>query len=105
LKYPAEDFNICPSCGVEFGADTVDHTILELREAWFNRGMQWTSNVLPQPSNYSPAEQLSDLQERIYRKVAASSPEGELTQPDSYAPPKFRPINAMTTGRLELRRA
>lgn len=105
LKYPPEDFNICPSCGVEFGADTVEYTIEELKQAWISRGMRWTSPVLPEPANYNPVEQLSRLEAGNAHKVAASNPEGELTQVFGPAPPKLRPTNVTTTGRLELRRA
>jgi hypothetical protein len=104
LKYPADDFNICPSCGVEFGADTVEYTIEELRQAWISRGMQWTSSVIPQAEHYNPVEQLQSLEARKAKNVAASNPETELNQ--AYAsPPRFRPTNVTTTGRLELRRA
>ena len=62
LDYPAKDFNICPSCGVEFDADTVEYTIQELRQSWFDRGLEWTSPVIPKPEHFNPIEQLSRLQ-------------------------------------------
>jgi len=61
LDYPAADFNICPSCGVEFEADTIDHSFEELRDLWTNRGMTWTSRVAPKPRNYNPALQMQNL--------------------------------------------
>ena len=54
LDYPAKDFNICPSCGVEFDADTVEYTIQELRQSWFDRGLEWTSPVIPKPEHFNP---------------------------------------------------
>jgi hypothetical protein len=64
MKYPAADFNICPSCGVEFGADDVDHSIQDLQQYWIARGMQWTSPVSPRPSHYNPLEQIKNLRQR-----------------------------------------
>jgi hypothetical protein len=61
LDYPAKDFNICPSCGVEFDADTVEYSINELRLAWMNRGMEWSSGVIPRPLKYDPVVQLRNL--------------------------------------------
>src|SRR3954453_18515152 len=61
LQYPPEDFNICPSCGVEFGADTVEYSIQELQRAWIDRGMTWTSRVLPRPAGFNPLGQLERL--------------------------------------------
>jgi hypothetical protein len=62
LKYPAANFNICPSCGVEFGADDIDHDIGELQQLWFDRGMVWSSPVLPRPVDYNPALLLKNLE-------------------------------------------
>jgi hypothetical protein len=61
LNDPPEDFNICPSCGTEFGADTVEYTLEELQAAWIERGMEWTIAAIPQPSDYDPLEQLQRL--------------------------------------------
>jgi rubredoxin len=60
-SFPPSDYHICPSCGVEFDADTVDHTIPELRSLWIARGMTWTSRVMSPPSDYNPVMQLQNL--------------------------------------------
>jgi hypothetical protein len=52
------DFNICPSCGVEFGIDTVGHTYEELREVWVDNGALWSSDVDRQPEDWNPWLQL-----------------------------------------------
>jgi len=44
LEYPPEDFNICSSCGTEFGYDDVNYTVPELRARWIKGGRQWWSN-------------------------------------------------------------
>src|SRR5258708_25294300 len=61
LKYSPTDFNICPSCGVEFGADDVDHSIYELQQLWINRGMPWSSPISPRPAGFNPVEQFARL--------------------------------------------
>lgn len=62
LKYPAADFNICPSCGVEFGTDDRNYSIQELQQAWIGRGMPWSSPVSPKPEHFRPLEQLENLE-------------------------------------------
>ena len=61
LDYPPDDFNICPSCGVEFCADTAEYSIQYLQNAWIDRGMVWSSRVLPKPANYDSLAQLARL--------------------------------------------
>jgi hypothetical protein len=61
LSYPPEDFNICPSCGVEFGAETSVYSIAELRNNWLNRGANWSSLVTPRPKGWDVLTQLRNL--------------------------------------------
>jgi hypothetical protein len=58
LKYPADDFNICPSCGVEFGYETAGRSFDELRREWTTTGARWASRVYPQPNGWNPWAQL-----------------------------------------------
>ena len=60
MKYPPEDFNICPSCGVEFGAETSSYTFSELRNNWVRRGAPWSSWVEKPPDGWNPWVQLID---------------------------------------------
>lgn len=100
LDYPPEDFNICPSCGVEFDADTVEHSIADLHKAWVGRGMRWTSTVIPRPADYNPAEQLRRLP--IANSIAGSSEHEEIVLSQAL-PPRIKPRNAITSGNLEIR--
>jgi hypothetical protein len=59
LDDPPRDFNICPSCGTEFGLHDVNASILELRQAWIDAGPRWWSKTDPQPQNWNPFVQLS----------------------------------------------
>jgi len=58
LDDPPRDYNICPSCGTEFGLHDVNASILQLRQAWIETGPQWWSTTDPQPENWNPFVQL-----------------------------------------------
>jgi hypothetical protein len=55
------DYNICPSCGTEFGLHDVNSSVRDLREVWLESGPQWSSRVIPQPQNWQPLMQLAGL--------------------------------------------
>lgn len=55
------DYNICPSCGTEFGLHDVNSTIEDLRQVWLASGPRWYSSVDPQPENWNPIVQLARL--------------------------------------------
>lgn len=61
MRYPARDWNICPSCGTEFGYDDAGRTHAELRHAWIDRGMQWWSPVESPPDGWNALEQLNNV--------------------------------------------
>ena len=54
MKYDAEDFRICSSCGTEFGYDDsgVSHEVL--RERWRLSGLKWWSPVEAKPDGWDP---------------------------------------------------
>jgi hypothetical protein len=53
------DYNICPSCGTEFGLHDVNSTVDNLRAVWFATGPRWHSSVVPQPTNWNPFVQVA----------------------------------------------
>jgi hypothetical protein len=55
------DFNICPSCGTEFGLYDLNSSIPALRALWLSNGPVWHSSVVPKPSGWSPIRQLADM--------------------------------------------
>lgn len=55
------DFNICPSCGTEFGVDDRNATLEELRQEWIETGPTWQSTAIPQPENWNPIIQFIDV--------------------------------------------
>ncbi len=54
-------FNICPSCGTEFGLHDLNSSVEELRELWVASGPRWHSTVLPRPQHWEPITQLTVL--------------------------------------------
>src|ERR1700689_5481746 len=58
LEYPTDNFNICPSCGVEFGYETAGRSFEELRKEWTATGARWASRVDKPPKNWNPWVQL-----------------------------------------------
>jgi transposase len=61
MEEPPTDYNICPSCGTEFGHHDINASIPELREAWIRTGPTWWSKTDPRPSNWDPFQQLARL--------------------------------------------
>ncbi len=53
-------FEICPSCGFEFGFDDDDQgrTYETARASWIKGGMQWWSTSRRRPRHWDPAVQL-----------------------------------------------
>jgi hypothetical protein len=58
---PPRDYNICPSCGTEYGVNDVNSSYEELRKAWLKTGPTWWSKTDPKPDNWSPSRQLANL--------------------------------------------
>jgi hypothetical protein len=58
---PPRDYNICPSCGTEFGLHDLNASVLELREAWIKTGPKWWSATDAQPVGWDPYLQLARL--------------------------------------------
>src|SRR5690349_14160194 len=54
---PPRDYNVCPSCGTEFGLHDANAAISELRASWLSSGPTWWSTTDPQPANWEPLEQ------------------------------------------------
>lgn len=53
-------YEICPSCGFEFGVSDDDegHTHASWRAGWVKRGMPWSSKAQAAPAKWDPAGQL-----------------------------------------------
>lgn len=62
---PPEDFNICPSCGTEFGNDDFDYSHAELRSRWIAKGMPWFSAYNHAPPNWSAVDQLARAEQLV----------------------------------------
>ncbi len=55
-------FEICPSCGTEFGYQDArtSHKLLRLR--WIESGMTWHSSAVPPPPRWDPIVQLRNVE-------------------------------------------
>ncbi len=51
-------YEICPSCGYQFGVDDDDKEIPHAtwRKKWQAAGSKWSSKSIPQPKNWKPAK-------------------------------------------------
>jgi len=76
-------FNICPSCGTEFGLHDENATIGELRAWWLSTGPRWHSTVIRQPVGWNPTMQL--LRGTTFNAHIAALPHGEVAN-WSYVP-------------------
>ena len=47
-----ESYEICPSCGTQFGYHDATRSHAELRATWVAAGAQWTSRVIPPPEGW-----------------------------------------------------
>jgi ribosomal protein L37AE/L43A len=59
LPRPAEEFLICPCCGVEFGYDDANVSHTELRLRWLGSGAPWFSRVIAPDLTWTPIKQLA----------------------------------------------
>ena len=59
-------YEICPSCGFQFGFDDDDRgiTFEEWRRDWIEHGMPWSSRGIPPPTHWNPEAQLKNLRRR-----------------------------------------
>jgi hypothetical protein len=59
-------YEICPSCGFQFGVDDDDKgiTFVQARERWVGEGMKWSSRGMAAPRGWSAREQMAVLSGR-----------------------------------------
>jgi hypothetical protein len=55
------DYNICPSCGTEFGLHDLNSNIEDLRKVWLDGGAKWYSTIVSKPEGWKPMQQLAKL--------------------------------------------
>lgn len=56
-------YEICPSCGFQFGVDDDDKGITheQWRDRWVGKGMPWSSRGVPAPRAWDAKAQLANL--------------------------------------------
>ncbi len=61
LEDPPRDYNICESCGTEFGYHDANISHAELRRRWIVEGALWHDRRIPPPSHWDPVTQLGNI--------------------------------------------
>jgi hypothetical protein len=61
MEDPPRDYNICPSCGTEFGSAAASRGYDVLRAEWLRTGPRWWSLSEPAPANWNPFEQVARI--------------------------------------------
>ncbi|MGH9585295.1 MAG: hypothetical protein ACRD4O_20455 [Bryobacteraceae bacterium] len=61
LGFLPTDFNICPSCGTEFGYSDSGRSHKELRANWLASGAKWWDTSTAPPPNWNPYLQIDNL--------------------------------------------
>ena len=89
-EYGKGSFDICPSCGTEFGyRDTVEYLIelgpihSKFRKKWIKNGMRWHSSFHSPPKNWDPSRQLENLVFVQEEKYPANYEFPNTTEPNS----------------------
>jgi predicted RNA-binding Zn-ribbon protein involved in translation (DUF1610 family) len=59
-EHGCSSFEICPSCGTEFGNDDAKRTHKELRNLWLSAGAPWKSKTVKAPVGWTALGQLQD---------------------------------------------
>jgi hypothetical protein len=78
MAVPPKNYNICSSCGTEFGVHDVNASIAELREAWMKTGPRWWSKTAPQPEKWDPITQMANAG-IVVKRPATSEPSAVST--------------------------
>lgn len=58
----SSSFEICPSCGTEFGYQDATKSHAELRKEWIEKEMPWWSKSIEKPVDWNPQEQLKAVE-------------------------------------------
>lgn len=78
-------YEICPSCGFQFGVDDDDKgiTYLQARKTWVEAGMNWSSKGQRKPQDWDAETQLKAvLKEKPARKKTSKKTAKKSRKPD-----------------------
>lgn len=73
MQVPPVNYNICASCGTEFGLHDENASLEELRAAWMMTGPRWWSKTESQPNNWNPFLQLANLGMSVASSVSTTA--------------------------------
>lgn len=107
-------YEICPSCGTEFGYDDAHaaasrtDVFATLRQQWVDRGLPWSSAATDPPAQWNPAEQLASAGLPIPRRRSPTGSPIALAHVDDpahrEAPATFTLVLMPSESRIVLRR-
>lgn len=80
LRFPPDNYTICPSCGTKFSYSDVTKKHSELREEWLANGAHWQSMVVAPPIGWNPYQQLRNLEalEPQLAPIATATTNGQV---------------------------
>jgi hypothetical protein len=69
-------YEICPSCGFQFGVDDDDKGITfdQARAKWLAGGAKWSSKGVAKPKGWDGAKQVASIPKSVIRKAARKRP-------------------------------
>jgi hypothetical protein len=73
------NFNICPSCGTEFGYHDANVSINTLRATWLRNGAKWWSSTDVEPNGWDPYSQVSNLLSQRFVWQSLMIPAGNVS--------------------------
>lgn len=73
LRFPPDNYTICPSCGTKFGYSDITKTHAQLRAEWRAHGARWHSGVTPPPEQWDAYQQLANLEQRPMSETTSST--------------------------------
>ena len=94
-------YEICPSCGFEFGVsdDDLGHTHASWRKAWVAKGMKWSSRGTKQPAGWAPAAQVAAITGAPPKVAKAAKTAGAKKSAQPAAQPAPTPKRAKNGGK------
>jgi hypothetical protein len=98
LELPPINFEICPSCGTEFGLDDIENSLIDLTLRWIRNGMHWWSNAAEPPRNWRPEEQVAKVLPNLLAHYTQASSFSRVGQMPIITPPLDN--NDLVTGRI-----
>ena len=89
-----ENYDICPSCLLEFGVSDTDWTYDELRRDWIAQGAKWAwgNEKMSPPPRWSALRQLCNIGYRITENERKALDQNQKTTPELVRYPQLQKL-------------